>query len=363
MSYYEERLQRDLSEIKSRVDAIGKTVEEALKKAVHAFVTGGLDLAGDVILGDRPVNRDVREVDRLCHAFVVKHLPSAGHLRFVSSVLRLNVELERVGDYAVTIGREAVQVSCPPPSSVIQDIELLAGQASQVLNQSLWAFKEANADLARGTMGMSDQIKGTFQKGFLDLLDEGEKESRPIKDILAFLVVLTSIGRVADQAKNICEQTVFAATGEVKSERVYRILFVDRHNDCASQIAAAFAAKAFPASGEYESAGWEPREKVSVQCHHFLDRNGYNVDSMEPRSIPTLTEQLAPYHIVIGLVPGVRDHLPTIPFRTVVQEWEVGEVPPDLDQERTQAMLEAVFKKIASRIQALMDTLRGDEAY
>ncbi len=362
MSHYEERLQADLAKIRGRVDEIGKRVQEAIARAVDAFVTDDRNLAGDVILGDRPVNRDVRDLDRLCHAFVVRHLPSAGHLRFVSSVLRLNVELERIGDYAVTVGRETVQISTAPPRSVIQDIELLAGQSVEALGQALEAFRQGNAELARGTWTMADQTRGTFQKAFNDLLHEGKKESRPIKDLLAFLVVLTSIGRVADQAKNICEQTVFAVTGEVKSERVYRILFVDRENACLSQMAAAFARKAFPESGEYDSAGWEPAEALDVQCRQFLDRSGFDVASAQISAVPTLTEQLSQYHLVVGLEPGVRKHLPATPFRTVVLEWDIDSIPPDLDAERTQAMLEASFKDLAGRIRALMDTLRGDEA-
>ena len=70
---------------------------------MHALLTRDRELAAEVILGDLPINREVRAIDALCHAFVARHLPSAGHLRFVSSVLRLNVELERIGDYAVTI--------------------------------------------------------------------------------------------------------------------------------------------------------------------------------------------------------------------------------------------------------------------
>ncbi|MFQ5527415.1 MAG: phosphate signaling complex protein PhoU [Thermoanaerobaculia bacterium] len=362
MSHYEERLQQDLDEIQARVDAIGSAVNEAVKKAVHAFLTGDKDVAAQVILGDRPINREVREIDRLCHVFVVRHLPSAGHLRFVSSVLRLDVELERVGDYAVTICREAVQISDQPPTRVLRDIELIAGQASDVLEQSLQAFKEGNADLARGTMTMADQVRATFQRSYVDLLTAGRKQKRPVQDLFALLVVLTSIGRVADQAKNICEQVVFATTGEVKSERVYRILFLDARNDSLSQLAVAFARKAFPNSGEYESAGWDPADKLDPQCLQFLDRKSYGSNGLEPRPMPTLAEELASFHLVIGLESGARERLPEIPFRTVVLEWDVGGYEPDLDQERSQAMLKAAFKGIKHNMRELMETLRGDEA-
>lgn len=362
MSHYEERLQHDLDEIRSRVEAIGSRVKEANKKAVHAFLTGAQDLAAEVILGDRKVNREVEEIDHLCHTFVVRHLPSAGHLRFVSSVLRLNVELERIGDYAVTICREAVQLSEQPPGKMLRDIELIDGQAREALDQALVAFKDGNADLATGTMAMADQVEATFQRAYVDLLSAGKKQKRPVEDLFALLVVLTGIGRVADQAKNICEQVVFATTGEVKGESTYKILFLDARNDCLSQVAEAFARKAFPNSGEYQSAGWEPAERVHPQCGQFLDRNGYNAEGLEPRALPERPEELASFDVVIGLEIGARERLAETPFRTVVLEWDAGPLAADLDQERSQAMLEKAFKEIADRMHDLMETLRGDEA-
>lgn len=362
MSHYEESLQQDLDAIRSRVEGIGSTVKAATEKAVHAFLVGDKDLAADVILGDRPVNREVREIDHLCHTFVVRHIPSAGHLRFVSAVLRLNVELERIGDYAVTICREAVQLSAQPPGKMERDIELIAGQASELLDQSLLAFRDGSAEAAKATLSMADQVKATFQRAYLDLLKAAKKQKRPVEDLFALLVVLTGIGRVADQAKNICEQVIFATTGEVKEERTYRILFLDAHNDSLGQIAEAFARKAYPKSGEYESAGWEPAAKVDPQCKQFLERNGYNSGHHEPQPMPTLPEQLAAFHIVIGLQPGARAQLPEIPFRTVVLEWDIGTFEAGLDGERSQAMLESAYKKIAERMRDLMDVLRGDEA-
>lgn len=362
MSHYEERLQQDLDKIHHRIDAIGATVKDAMEKAIRAFLTGDRALASEIILGDRRVNREVQEVDRLCHAFIVRHLPSAGPLRFVSSVIRLDVELERIGDYAVTVSRETVQLSEKPPGKLVQDIELISHQAIEVLDQALLAFKEDNADLAKGTLAMADQVKATFQRAYTDLLTAGKKQKREVEDLFALLVVLTSIGRVGDQAKNICEQVIFAITGEVKPERVYRILFVDSGDDGLSQIAAAFARRAFPESGEYDSAGWEPAEKMDRQSLQFLDGKGFETREIAPKPIPELHDELAGFHIVIGLEPGVRDRLPTIPFRTVVLEWDVGGYEPDLDHERSQAMLEDAFREIKHKMRELMETLRGDEA-
>ena len=97
MSHYEERLEQYLTRIITTVRDLGERVEVAVDRAVRALLTSDHDLSSAVIVGDLPINRDVRNLDRLCHVFVARHLPSAGHLRLVSSVLRLNIAIERTG--------------------------------------------------------------------------------------------------------------------------------------------------------------------------------------------------------------------------------------------------------------------------
>jgi len=260
MSHLEQRQQSDLDEIRSGIASIGDRVGVSLKDAIHALVIGDADLASRTILGDLGINRAVRELDRKCHAFVAVHLPGAGPLRYVSSVLRMNVALERVGDYAVTICREVVQLSQKPSDALLRDVDLVGDQARQIFKQAMHAFNDENAELARGTIGMAEQIEATFQKVFEDLVAAGREGSSPIKDLFGLLVAINRLGRVSSQAKNICEETIYAATGETKMPKVYRLLFVDSTNTVASRIAEAYAHKAFPERGRFDSAGWSAAE-------------------------------------------------------------------------------------------------------
>ncbi len=362
MSHYEERLEGDLNAIRERVRAVGKQIEKALERAVHAVLTHNRGLAAEVILGDMPINREVRAIDALCHGFVARHLPSAGHLRFVSSVLRLNVEMERVGDYAVAMAREVQQISAPPPATVLRDIDLIADQAKLILKQALRSFYEGNAEMARATKAMGKQIDSTFQKVFADLLAEGEAGNRPLKDIFAALVVINRLGRVSDQAKNICEETVFAATGETKEPKVYKILFVDERNDAYSQMAEAYARKVLPESGRYSSAGWRPAESLHSGCSRFLDSNGFDVEELEPRLLDLPVEELGDYHVIVNLEHGQEAPLPGIPFHTVLLDWDIGPSPAGLDQERAEALIEQAHKELSTRIRDLVETLRGEGA-
>jgi phosphate transport system protein len=363
VSHYEERLEQDLTTIRKEIEELGTMVDRALENAVHALLTNNRDLANDTILGDAAINRRVLHIDRLCHRFVVRHLPSAGPLRFVSSVLRLDVALERIGDYAVTVSRETLQLQAPPPPEIAGDVELIAQQSRTMLRQALQAFVEANVDLARGTMPMDQQIDITFQKVYSDLVGSAQAEARKPSDLFALLAIISSIGRVSDQAKNICEQTVFAATGDTKVPKVWRVLFVDEKNDVRSQMAEGFARKAFPDSGEYFSGGWHAAEELEPRFTRFMDRQGMDLTGHTPRQLDTTPGELARYHVIVSLEGDARPHIDQLPYRTVLLNWDVGPGPEGLDQERAEVALETLYKEIAVRVRDLMETLRGYEAY
>ena len=362
MSHLEQRLQSDLDEIRAGVESIGSDVRAALKASIHALVVGDVDLAGKTILGDLAINRAVRELDRKCHAFVAVHLPSAGHLRYVSSVLRLNVALERVGDYAVTICREIVQLQQKPPEAVLRDADLVGDQVRKVLGQATEAFDQGNAELARGTIGMTDQVEATFQKVFEDLVAAGDAGTSLIKDLFGLLVVINRLGRVSSQAKNICEETIYAATGETKAPKVYRVLFVDSGNTGMSRIAEAYARKAFPESGRYASAGWSAAETNDPRVGLFMEKKGLELRPGAPVALADRADEINDFHVVVGLEPGIREHLTPIPFRTVVLDWGADPIPSDLDRERFEAALESATATVRGHVRELVEKLRGKDA-
>lgn len=361
-THYQERLERALADIRGRVDEIATGVETAFRSALHAVLVDDRQLAAQTVLGDLPINRQVRELDNRCHVFVAQHLPSAGHLRLVSSVLRLSVELERIGDYAVTVAREQAQLSSQPSSEMLQNIELLGDQAITMFRQAADAFRTDNAELARGTMAMAPQIERTFQKVFRDLSKEGERGDRPIKDHFATLTILNCIGRMAARAKNICEETAFVVSGETKSPKVYQVLFVDELDDALTQLAVAYAKRAYPQSGRYASAGWKPASRIDQRCEIFLKRKRFDVEGIHPTDLVTLRDQLDTTHVVVSLGGDPREHLGDVPFRTVVLEWDLGVAPHDLDQERAEAALESAFGELQVELGNLMELLRGEEA-
>ena len=122
MSHLEERMETDLNAIRDWVWKIGDDVEHALREAKKTLVLRDPEAAFGTILGDHPINRASRRCDRLCHRFIARYLPGAGALREMASTIRINVILERIGDYAVTISREALQLKGPLPDRFMRSV-------------------------------------------------------------------------------------------------------------------------------------------------------------------------------------------------------------------------------------------------
>jgi phosphate transport system protein len=349
MSHLEVRQEKDLNTIREKMVGQADLVAIAVERALQAVQTGDRKLAHAVVLHDHPINRNMRSIDRLCHNFIAVHLPSAGPLRLLSSIIRANVELERIGDYAVTIAREAVQMSAPPKDGMGRELDRVAGESLLMLRQAVKAFKELNAELARGTMAISEQLENDMDIVYEELMSNTERAE--VKNNLAIFVVFTQLKRVADQAKNLCEHTIFAVTGEEKAAKVYRVLYLDRSNSLLGPLAAAIASSSFPNGGIFESAGKECGDALDARLVDFLQERGLSVSGLRPRALSSLTaRELAEQQVVVCLEGAIEEYLDTTPFHTAVLEWDLG----DADN------IENIYREIASRTRDLMELLRGE---
>jgi phosphate transport system protein len=361
MKHYEERLEKDLVELRRQITAMASLVETAVKNAMHALQTGNTRLAAATVLGDHPINRRMRNIDALCHKFIALHLPSAGHLRLLSSVIRANIELERIGDYAVTIAREALQLSAPPAGSMAQELERIANETQIMLQLAIEAFNELNADKARTTMVLEERMEHNLDIIYAELMSNDDREA--VKSLLAMFAVFTQLKRVADQAKNLCEETVFAVTGMPKAAKVYHILFIDEDNSCLGPMAAAIAAKNYPQSGSYLSAGREPAAAFIPSLVEFLGNHGISLEGITPAHLNLTPLELTEQHVIISLQGPVSSYLPQVPFHTTPLEWDVGTLPEGGSQEETARQLEEIYRELAVQVHDLMETLSGTDAH
>jgi protein-tyrosine-phosphatase len=226
-----------------------------------------------------------------------------------------------------------------------------------ILNQALHAFKRNDAELAKQTMKLTHQTIPQFND-VLDALVEEQNEHQ-ITDLFALFVVFHHLVRVSDQSKNICEDVVFAVTGETKAKKVYKILFVDEDDGCLGQMAKAIGNKSHSKGGEFESAGRSPASVLHSGLADFMDQRGVDFEAGKPKSIQDLSSELDDYHVIVSLKGKARSYLESVPFHTTLLDWDVGEAPPE-GADACDIELDNAYRQLAVQINDLMCLLRGE---
>lgn len=317
MSRYEQRLEDDKASIREQLRTLGSDVCSAIERAARAAATNDAELATDVILGDLPINRRFLRLDYQCHLFIARHLPSAQHLRFVSGVLRVNVILERVGDYAETIARAALQVRESPPPVAATHITEIATRAHTVLREAVETFLDEDVDQAKRVRKRSKRRGSTFGKTFEDL-SRAASSSESTLELFALLAIFSRLERVISQARSICRQTVFVVTGEVRKGKVFPILVVDEHGSLAP-LATAYIRRAYPDNETCQAAAWDP-QPLPAAISEFGESKSLDLDE-NVLSMADATARLTEFDIVIDLSGRVREDLEQIPFQTTILPW------------------------------------------
>ncbi|MEJ8566757.1 phosphate signaling complex PhoU family protein [Elongatibacter sediminis] len=353
MSHFEERLEADLGNIRQFVWDMGDDVERALRQAKQALLTRDAELAYETVLGDNPINRDSRACDRLCHTFIARHLPGAGHLREMAATIRVNVALERIGDYAVTISRESLQLEDDLSEKFTVQIDLLADESLQILHEARKAFRDDNAESAMTLMKMAKQVENNMDAIYDQLF--AEENGMKARTALTVFVVFNLLKRVADQAKNICDQTVYAVRGVAKLPRVYRLLFLARPGSGLGHLAAAIGRKNFPTSARFDVATPDGAEGVPPALAGFLDETGIPDDELESLNLSHLEHDLSDYDVIIALEGRYADYVNEVPFHTTALNWSPA-APDGADG------YSATYRDLHGEIQSLIDLMAGDEA-
>jgi len=321
MSHLEERMETDLNYIRNWLWKLGEDVEHALRSAKQVLVLRDATMAYDIILGDHPINRDSRACDQLCHTFIARYLPGAGALREMAATIRINVILERIGDYAVTICREALQLEGPLPERFSSRIDGLADDALEILSDSRSAFREGNAERAIALMQAAKRMEGRMDGFYDELFAEDDRMDAPT--MMAIFTVFNMFKRVADQAKNICDQTVYAVRGVKKIPKVYRILFLDQPGSGIGQLATAIGRNSFPETAQFSVATPGRRELPSGELSGFLAETGLTDGSLETEPLEALEHDLSGFVVLVAVTGKVSDYVHKVPFHSSARDWSV----------------------------------------
>jgi len=348
MSHFEERMEADLKVIRDSLWQIGEDVETALHNAKKVLILRDSELAYATILADGPINRNSRECDRLCHTFIARHLPGAGPLRELASTARVNVSLERVGDYAGTMCREALALPEPLSGRLSSTIDAMFDESISILADSRKSFRDANAEMAIALMQMAKRVEGKMDDVYEMLFARDDRMDGAT--MMAIFVVFNLLKRVADQAKNICDQTVYAVKGIAKIPKTYRILFLDQPGSGAAQLATAIGRKNYPDNGYFIAATPGKADPVSASLQEFIAETSLPDEDLVTEQLEVIKHDLTDFVVIVGLNGKVEDYIGKVPFHSSALNWTL---PEGNDPKQH-------YRVLREEIQKLMTLLAGD---
>lgn len=206
----------DLTELVLR---LGGLVEEAIGRSVHALVDRDSDAARQVLDNDEAIDRLELEIDHLCLELLLLQQPMAGDLRFIATAMKINSDLERIGDHAVNISERALELNEAPPMPTFIDLPLMAARAQTMVRNALDAFVRRDAELAVATIALDRELNDQMRENFTRLADHAREQPDDIDQALRLSFVTKYFERIGDMAKNVCEEVVFMASGEVIKHR------------------------------------------------------------------------------------------------------------------------------------------------
>jgi phosphate transport system protein len=208
-------LQREIERLKRKILALGALVEENLRLAVQAIETRDAVKARRVIAADLEVDENEVEVEEECLKLLALYQPVAKDLRFIIAVVKINSELERIGDLAANVAERAEQLADEYPVPVPRSLPVIADRVRCILEAVLDALVHQDAVAARKLLAADDEVDELYKK----LLEELKDELRADLDHLDAIVLLFSVARymerLADHATNIAEDVLYMVEGEI----------------------------------------------------------------------------------------------------------------------------------------------------
>jgi phosphate transport system protein len=201
--------QEELEQLKRRLLEMGGLAEENVRLAVKGLVDRDHELIDRVLLGDEPLNRLHIEIDNRSFTLLALYQPMAADLRTIVAALKINTDLERVGDLAVNIAEAARRYASHLPVKKLIDIPRMASIAQTMLRDALDAFVRRDVDLAQQVLNEDDKLDALKTQIFRELLTYMLQDTSTIEPALDLILVSRHLERIGDHATNIAEDVIF----------------------------------------------------------------------------------------------------------------------------------------------------------
>ena len=202
----------ELEALQGRLLEMGGLAEERVRAAVQGLVTRDPSLFEKVLLGDEPINQLHIEIDNRCFRLLALHQPMATDLRAIVAAVKINTDLERVGDLAVNVAEAGTRYITHPPVKKLIDIPTMGDIAQSMLRDALDAYVKRDTRLAQQVLNEDDRLDALKTQVFRDLLTHMLKDQSTVEPSLDLILVSRHLERIGDHATNIAEDVIFMVT-------------------------------------------------------------------------------------------------------------------------------------------------------
>jgi phosphate transport system protein len=204
----------ELATLKEKILLMGSKVEESIRLALKSIVDRDSKLAKKVIQSDRDINDIEIEIDEICHRLLALHQPMAGDMRFITSAMKINSDLERQGDLAVNMAERALTLNEVAPLKPFIDIPRLAGITQEMVKVSLDSLVNRDPKTARHVCERDDEVDNLNDQIIRELISYMLEDRANIKRALDLILVSRYLERIADHATNVAEDVIYMVEGK-----------------------------------------------------------------------------------------------------------------------------------------------------
>ncbi len=208
-------IQRQIDALKQKILYVGTLVEEAIAKAISALINRDASLADKIIADDSVIDRMEVEVEEECLKILALYQPVANDLRFVVATLKINNDLERMGDISKNIAKRVAFIARAEPMDLPIDFRSMAMDAQHMVKRSLDALVNADAPLARQIRLEDDKVDASRQRIRHQVLAAIRRNPERTEYLLKLNSVSKHLERLADMATNVAEDVIYMVEGEI----------------------------------------------------------------------------------------------------------------------------------------------------
>ncbi len=207
---------QELQDLRDNVLRLGSMVDTAIERSIQALKEGDQSLAQQIIVEDEDTNALRFKIEGDCVRLIARQQPAARDLRFIVAAMNIVLDLERMGDHAAGIATIVLRMGGEPPLKPLIDMPRMAQIAREMLRASLDAFMSENEQEALAITERDEEVDQLYNQIFRELITFMIEDPRTVTRAMYLIFCAHNLERIADRVTNICERTIYMATGEMR---------------------------------------------------------------------------------------------------------------------------------------------------